>query len=89
MEVAYEKAATFLAASVLLTKQVQGILLCEVWPLPRRQLPSTREGRFLAGLPRASMCAAARDPDSLEAIRRRGHSDARSMPYQGVHQGRH
>ena len=89
MEAAREVVATFLAASVLLTKQVQGTLLREVWPVPRRGLPNTREGRLLAGLQRARMCEAAMDPDSSESIQLRGHSDASSMPHQGVHKSCH
>ena len=89
MEAAHEVVATFLAASVFPTKQVQGTFLCEVRPVPRRQLPSTREGRLLAWLPRARMREAAMDPDSPEASQLRGRSDARSMPYQGVHKSRH
>ena len=89
VETAHEVIATYLAASVLPTKQVQGTVLCEVRPVPRRQLPSTREGRLLAWLPRARMREAAKDPDSPEASQLRGRSDARSMPYQGVHKSRH
>ena len=89
MEAACEEAAIFLAASVFLMEQVQGTLLREVWPVPRRGLPNTREGRLLAGLQRARMCEAAMDPDSSESIQLRGHSDASSMPRQGVHRSCH
>ena len=89
MEAAREEAAIFLAASVFLTEQVQGTLLHEVWPVPRRGLSSAREGRLPVGLQRARMCEAAMDPDSSESIPRCGYSGASSTPYQGVHKSRH
>ena len=45
----HQAAVTLLAAGVCPTKQVQGTLLYEVWPVPRRELRSTREGRLPAG----------------------------------------
>ena len=88
MGAVHEAAVTLLAASVFPTKQVQGSLHGELRPVPRRQLPSTREGRLLAWFPRARMREAAMDPDSPEASQPRGRSDARSMPYQGMHKSR-
>ena len=79
----HEAAVTLLAASVFPTKQVQGSLHGELRPVPRRQLPSTREGRLLAWSPRARIREAALDPDSPEASLPRGRAGARSMPSPG------
>ena len=49
MGTAHQAAVTLLAASLCPTKQVQGTLLYEVWPVPRRELRSTREGQLPAG----------------------------------------